>query len=442
MKAYMNRKNVMFAVVLALGLLVGFQAMGMPVIQPDMLAGLSAVGMVPMMTGEVGGEMQKVLDAVKDHSEKLTNAITKTTDELKEHGKVQEATKNEIADLSTKQAALEKRLADAEQLVVRAGQGNGDTKVKTAGQYLVESDVFKAMSGKKIGKKSIQEVLELDLKNITSASNSAGPGIWSLRDPEIVRNPYRPRMLRSLIPTVPISTNLVEWVQVKTRTNNADMVSEGGAKPKSDLSYERKESSVRKIAHYFKTSMEALQDFPRLQGEIDTEGMEMLKQVEEDQLIAGDGTGVNLLGLIPQATAYNTGLNVSGDTAVDKIRHAILQVRMSFYGATGIVLNPQDWHDIELLKDNDNAYLFSSVTTGAQPRLWGLPVVECDALGAGEFMVGAFATAATIYDRMQAAMFISTENEDDFIKNMVSIVLEERLALTVKRPLAFVHGDL
>ena len=97
---------------------------------------------------------------------------------------------------------------------------------------------------------------------------------------------------------------------------------------------------------------------------------------------------------------------------------------------------------IELLKDGENRYLFSTATSGAQARLWGLPVSECDAMPAGEFMVGAFRTAATIYDRLQAAVYISTENEDDFINNMVSILFEERLALAVKRPLAFVHGDL
>lgn len=379
----------------------------------------------------------EILGALKKHADELTQAVAKSEADLKAFGAVADSTKNEIVALSEKFAESESRLAALEQ---RAVSGKGEPeKGPTLGQLLVESQGFKDFAAKQRHK---GQSVPLEIKDITSDTASAGDGIWSYRDPELVSNPYRPRMLRSLIPTVPVQSNLVEWVQTNARTNNADAVSEGGAKPKSDLTYDRKETAVRKIAHYFKTSMEVLQDFPRLRAEVDTEGFEMLRQVEEDQILSGDGTGVNLLGLIPQATAFQTNVVVSGDTSVDVLRRAILQVRQSYYGATGIVLNPADWAEIELLKDGENRYLFSAATTGAPARLWGLPVVECDALDPGEFMVGAFALAATIYDRMQASVYLSTENEDDFIKNMVSVMFEERLALAVKRPLAFVHGNL
>lgn len=380
----------------------------------------------------------EILEAVKQHADQVTDAIAKSEHELKEFGKVTEETKNQVAQMSEKYAETEARLAAIEQLAVRAN--NEVEQKRTLGQMFVESDEFKEFAGKQRHKGQSRA---LEIKDITSGSASAGDGIWSYREPGIVSDPYRPRMLRSLIPTVPVDTNLVEWVQTNVRTNSAAMVSEGGKKPKSDLTYDRKETAVRKIAHYFKTSMEVLQDFKRLRAEIDNEGMEMLKQVEEDQLLLGDGTGINLLGLIPQATPFDISVvQSSTDTPVDILRRAILQVRQSYYGATGIVLNPADWAEIELLKDGENRYLFSAATTGAPARLWGLPVVECDAMPQGDFMVGAFATAATLYDRMQAAIFMSTENEDDFIHNMVSIMFEERLALAVKRPLAFVHGEL
>lgn len=379
----------------------------------------------------------EILGALKAHADQLSAAIAKSETELKEFGKVAEATKNEIAALSQKGEEIESRLSALEQSSVKDGEHLAERK--SLGQMFVEFDGFKEFSGKQRHKGQSRA---LELKDITSGSASAGDGIWSYRDPEIVSNPYRPRMIRSLIPTVPVNSNLVEWVQTLVRTNLADVVTEGAAKPKSDLTYDRKETPVRKIAHYFKTSMEVLQDFARLRAEIDNEGFEMLRQVEEDQLMTGDGTGINILGLVPQATAFDNSVVVSADQQVDVIRRAILQVRKSYYSATGIVLNPADWAAIELLKDGENRYLFSAATTGAPARLWGLPVVESDALQSGEFLVGAFSTAATIYDRMQASVFLSTENEDDFVRNMVSITFEERIALAVKRPLAFVHGNL
>ena len=402
----------------------------------------SAVAAIP--TDELSTEIKRIVGEFNEKSKTWTDTIAKSEAELKEFGKISEDTKAAIAELGKKAEQSEKqmdsRLAAVEQLVAAAAKSGDDkAKVKTLGELFVESESLKEYASKPRHKGQSKP---LELKDITSGAASAGDGIWSFRDPNIVSDPYRPRMVRELIPTVPVNSNLVEWVQTNVRTNSAAMVSEGGTKPKSDLTYDRKETPVRKIAHYFKTSAEVLADFARLQGEINSEGFEMLKQVEEDQLMSGDGTGINLLGLIPQATAFDGSVVVSGDQQVDVIRRAILQVRQSYYGATGIVLNPADWAAIELLKDGEMRYLFSNATSGAPARLWGLPVSESDAMPSGEFMVGAFRTAATIYDRMQAAVYVSTENEDDFITNMVSILFEERLALAVKRPLAFVHGNL
>lgn len=416
------------------------------------IAMASAAAAIP--ADELSAEIKRIVGEFNEKSKVWTDTIAKSDAELKEFGKISEDTKAAIAELGKKAEQSEKqmdsRLAAVEQLVAAAAKGgSGKVETKTLGQIVIESEAIKEFAKRqgiegpgavKLRTKAQSELIEL--KDITSGAASAGDGIWSFRDPNIVSDPYRPRMVRELIPTVPVNSNLVEWVQTNVRTNSAAMVSEGGTKPKSDLTYDRKETPVRKIAHYFKTSAEVLADFARLQGEINSEGFEMLKQVEEDQLMSGDGTGINLLGLIPQATAFDGSVVISGDQQVDVIRRAILQVRQSYYGATGIVLNPADWAAIELLKDGELRYLFSNATSGAPARLWGLPVSESDAMPSGEFMVGAFRTAATIYDRMQAAVYVSTENEDDFITNMVSILFEERLALAVKRPLAFVHGNL
>jgi HK97 family phage major capsid protein len=418
----------------------------------DQVYMLAPAAVLPL--DELSAEIKRIVSEFGTKTNELSDAIAKADSEVKEHGKVADETKGLIADLSTKMAAneqtFEARLHAIEQLAdERKNKGTGQKK--TLGDMVVEAKQLKDFANRqgvdgnvvKLRSKGVSDQIDIECKDVTSGAASAGDGIWSFRDPELVSDPYRPRMIRELIPTIPVGSNLIEWVQTNVRTNNADAVSETVAKPKSDLTYDRKETPVRKIAHYFKTSAEVLADFARLRGEINNEGFEMLRQVEEDQLMSGDGTGVNLLGLIPQATAYNPASTQVGDQQVDVIRRAILQVRQSYYSATGIVLNPADWAAIELLKSsNDDRYLFSNATSGAPARLWGLPVSESDALPAGEFMVGAFRTAATIYDRMVATVYVSTENEDDFITNMVSILFEERLALAVKRPLAFVHGNL
>ncbi|HDS8780199.1 TPA: phage major capsid protein, partial [Klebsiella michiganensis] len=97
---------------------------------------------------------------------------------------------------------------------------------------------------------------------------------------------------------------------------------------------------------------------------------------------------------------------------------------------------------IELTKDNEGRYIIAQPVNGSVPRIWGLPVVETQAMAQNNFLTGAFNMAAQIFDRMDIEVLLSTENEDDFIKNMVTIRAEERLALAVYRPEAFVTGNV
>ena len=256
----------------------------------------------------------------------------------------------------------------------------------------------------------------------------------------VIEEPLRPLSIRDLLDQGTTESNLIEWVKENVFTNNADVVSEGQLKPESNITYTREDVPVRTIAHWIRASKQVLADFKQLQTLINGRMRIGLKIKEEDQILFGDGTGENLLGIVPQATAYNTGFNQAGDTRIDVIRHAILQVRLAFYPATGIVVSPVDWHGIELTKDNENRYLMASPSSRTPPMLWGLPVVESDGMSVGDFLVGAFRLAATILDREEAAILLSTEDQDNFVRNLVTILCEERLALAVTRPRSFVHG--
>lgn len=410
---------------------------------------------------------EAILESLNVHNKGLNEKLQKAQDDVKQFGVVTEETRKAIEELGKKGVKIEEdvakqfqelsaRLLAAEQKIV-AGEPAKPQRLERLGKRAVESREIKEYTEKfkpssqgapirKFRGRSEEFVLGsfepyLNRRDITSVEGSGGSGIWSERQPEIVSEPYRPLSIRNLIPSISVTSNLIEYVRTKTRTSNVAHVSEGAGKPKSDLAYERKETAIRKIGHYIKASMEVLADFPRLQAIINTELLMMLKVYEEDALLLGDGTADTILGLIPQATAYDTGLNRPNDTRLDVIRHALLQVSESFYAPTGIVVSPRDWERIELTKDDMGRYVVATATETTGPRLWGHPVVPSHAMPHGEFMVGAFATAAELYDRMIASIFISTENEDDFINNMVTILAEERLGLAVKRPLAFVHGS-
>lgn len=183
--------------------------------------------------------------------------------------------------------------------------------------------------------------------------------------------------------------------------------------------------------------------FVRADSFDETARVRTLAYVEEQQILAGDGTGQNLLGLIPQATAYAVGTySAATDTKIDRLRRAMLQVRVAEYRTSGFVLNPVDWADIQLMKDSEGRYIWSDPTVNNGFNIWGLPVVETNAIAAGKFLAGAFNMAASVIDREEASVEVSTEDSDNFRRNMVTILAEERLALAVFRPDSFVYGNL
>jgi HK97 family phage major capsid protein len=198
---------------------------------------------------------------------------------------------------------------------------------------------------------------------------------------------------------------------------------------------------VRTIAHLFKASRQILDDAPALRSYIDARARYGLRLEEEDELLNGDGTGAHIKGLIPSATAFNAAFVATLKQRMDTIRLAILQVFLSNFPASGIVLNPTDWAAVQLTKDSTGRYIIGNPQDGNAPRLWNLPVVESLSMPATEFLVGAFDLGAQIFDRMEIEVLLSTENSTDFEKNMITLRAEERLAMAVYRPLAFVHGD-
>lgn len=276
---------------------------------------------------------------------------------------------------------------------------------------------------------------------------TSGVSTATQRQAGIIQLPRQELRIRDIMAVRQLTTgNTVDYLKQNVFTNVASPQVEASAKHESEISYTTATATVRTLAHFISVTRQALDDVPGLRADIDDLLLYGLKLVEERQILTGSGTGQNLNGIITQATAYNTGLNVSGDTRLDKIRHMILQVRLALFPCDGIVVNPTDMHHIELIKDqasNVGNYVIGNPRTGVEmTTLWGKPVVESDSITAGQALVGAFRTGAELFDRMMAMVDISFEHASNFTENKATILAEERLALAVKRANSFVTGTI
>ena len=379
--------------------------------------------------------------ALKERDAEIKSFADKASQEIKDTGKMATETKSALEKLSENGSALADRLQAVEQKMSRRSFG-GPSEAKSAGARFVESTEFKSFAERPNGSVRL-EVKANELTSATTDTNGAvGDAVQPQRLPGVQMPAERVFTIRDLLLPGRTSSNAIEYVEETGYTNAAATRAELGAIAQSHLKFDLKSVGVKNIAHHIVASRNILADLPMLQSYVDTRLRFGLKDVEEAQLLAGDGEGNNVAGLFEYAQAFDeTTYTDADDTRIDTIRRAVLQVRVAELRPTFVVLNPIDWAAIELTKDDMGRYIEVSIRDGSGAmRLWRLAVVETTAMPAGEFLVGA-TMGAQIFDREDAFIEVATQHADYRLNGKVAIIGEERLALAVYRPEAYVRGQ-
>lgn len=398
--------------------------------------------------GDGGKTVDQLVGEVKTLVETKTNEVKGIAEDALGKTAAGEAlTKaaKELADQAiTGLNEAKSRLDELEQKALRAGERNA-VEVKSPGQVVAESDELKAwLAGSRKGTFS-HEVKAIITALTTDANGSAGDLIVPQRQPGVIGLPERRMTVRDLLTPGRTNSNAIQYVKETGFTNNAATVSETAAptKPQSELKYDLVTTAVTTIAHWVLATKQILDDVPQLQSQIDGRLRYGLRYAEELQLLLGAGSGTDLNGIYTQATAFSTPTTIPAPvTNIDVIRLAMLQAVLAEYPPTGIVIHPTSAAEIELVKDTTGRHIIGNPANGGQGlTLWRLPVVETPSMTADKFLVGAFQLGAQIFDREDATVEISTEDSDNFRKNLVTIRAEQRLALAVYRPEAFIKGD-
>lgn len=385
-------------------------------------------------------EIKKALDAlgheVRTEAKAAAEKGFALTAELKE----------KFDNMLIAQGELQASLKEVQQKQV-AGAGN-ESESQTAGQVVVNSAAFnlakeQIASGRKANASIQVKSSMTQVKAITTAPGSVGQAIAPDRREGIQMLPNRRMTVRDLLMPGQTSSGVITYTKETGFTNNAAPVGETQRKPESNIAAVAVTETVKKIATFVKASTEVMSDLPQLRSIIDMRLRYMLAFREEAQLLMGSGVGNNLNGLYTQATAYAPPAGVMAVTSpIDRLRVALLQAELAEFPSDGLVLNPIDWTNIEMQKDDQGRYLIGNPQGTLAATLWNRPVVSTQAMGVGQFLAGAFGLGAQIFDREEANVVIATENEADFVENLVTILIEERLALAVYRPEAFIKGAL
>ena len=371
-------------------------------------------------------------DDVKGNSYAVAEKVRALNTELNEGRK-----KIEVVEEAEKTA---KALADRQKAVMKVPHpdaSNGtkpQERPKSIGESITSHETFKKwLAG---DKSAIIEIPDYGLAELkTTFRTGAGWSPESTRTGLLVEGRTRPIQVLDIIPSSGTAMASVVYMEETTRTHAAVEMNEEGAYAESTFALTERSSTVRKIGTSIPVTDEQLEDVPMVQGYLDQRLRFGVRQRLDGQILTGDGAAPNLRGILNTVDVQVQPKG--GDPTPDAIFKAMTLVRVTGRAQpNAIVMHPNDWQDIRLLRTADGIYIWGSPSEAGEARIWGLPVVVTDAETENTALVGDFDNFCQLFERRGIELKIGFNN-DDFTTGKQTMRADMRVAFVVFRPTAF-----
>jgi len=354
-----------------------------------------------------------------------------------------------VQDLRAKKQKVEERVSPIRAI---------DAGSNTLGDALIRSEEYQAIVPRTNQRHTIRvqtNILPSQLSRAAYSGSTDGLTGYD-RVPGIVELGQQQPTVADLFMQAQTDSPTIRFMKETSYTQAADGVLEGDDKPEASFALEEVDVSVRKIAVHTKVTDETLEDYAQIRPYIDQRLSFMVRSKIDYDLLNGSGTAPYLAGLL--GTSGVQTAEMSSNTAVklaEAIMNAITKVRVTGqFEPDAIVMHPNDYQKLRLATDGNTQYYGGGFFEGqygkdySDPgRLWGLRLVQTTAIqeidlatpGASNKgpIVGAFKLGGAVFYRNGLSVESTNADQDDFIMNLTTIRVEQRLALTIYRPLAF-----
>ncbi len=378
------------------------------------------------------GELKMSVDDITE--------VNRRNDELAELGKAFDELYALYAT-DEKNAQELARMTEAQRGFVQPGAGGHDQTArdrerlsKSLGQQFVESVEYKTSGGRMGANGPTIRIPDADLK--TLMQRTAGWDPEEIRNRGVVYAAQRPIQVTDLIPTRQVTQDAIKYMEETTFTNNAAEAAEGATYGEAALALTERSQVVEKIGVWLPVTDEQMEDVTGIQGYIDNRLPFMIRQRLDYQILRGTGVTPNLLGVLA-ATGLQTQAK-GADPTPDAIYKAMTKVRVTGRATPGaLVIHPNDWQEIRLLRTADGIYIWGSPSDAGPERIWGISVVQSDALAEGTAVLGDWQMYSELAYKRGIEMQSTNAHSDYFINGKQAIRADVRCVVVWYRGAAF-----
>jgi HK97 family phage major capsid protein len=279
------------------------------------------------------------------------------------------------------------------------------------------------------------------------AVTSGSIDIPQLIEPEVIPMARPQRLIDLFSNRLGLDGNAFEFYRQSVRTLTATAVADAGTKPTSTLTVAPIQDRCRVVAHLSEAAPIRLwYDYEEFVSWLTNEMVGGVLDGLEAQIIAGDGSGENMTGLLH--AAGTTAVSFTTDV-LTTLRSAVTALQVLGEIPTGWALNPADAQAIDLTRwstaggflsggyghDTGNGFGTSSNIFGPDVKR-----VVSNSVPAGTAILGDF-TKLRVYVRQDAHMDVDASGVL-FTKNQFIARGEGRFGIGLLRPSAFAICDL
>lgn len=384
------------------------------------------------------------LDFTKDEVLKLADVKTskEAVDRVREWTDEMDAVGEEVDELAsltaTKERVSKAREANNEpvnQPPIPGGNDRAKKELRSLGATVVGSEAFKSFKATNTPVGCIAEGYSLkQLK--TLFQTSAGWAPESVRIPGLlIDEPARPIQILDIIPDGTTTQAAIVYMEETTRTHAAAERAEAAVYAESTFVLTEQTSTVRSIGDSIPVTDEQLDDVPQVESYLDTRLRFGVRQRLDNQVLNGNGTAPNLRGIL-NATGIQTQARGT-DPVPDAVYRAMTLVRVTGRAfPNAYITHPNDWQDVRLLRTNDGIYIWGSPSEAGPERIWGVQVVQSDAIAENTGLVGDFANFCQLFERRGIEVQIGFTGTD-FTTGRRTIRAGMRVGFAIYRPAAF-----